>query len=166
VHKGRRWRLNIKVKERLFAEGSSDCKFYKSSNIMVLTSFELSLPHHKHLEWLELMREQLWSICLTNHKLKTSCPVKYEYPNVMLLDLGSQASSCHCKYMPIIKNRQRCTSVPDDIEQAHIKMTGQTDNEHLSISFIYHWYSFLFWDTSSNVHYGDAVNFHHELCMA
>ena len=29
VHKDRRWRLNIKVKERPFAEGSSDCKFYK-----------------------------------------------------------------------------------------------------------------------------------------
>jgi uncharacterized membrane protein affecting hemolysin expression len=29
VHKGRRWRLNIKVKEIPFAEGSSDCKFYK-----------------------------------------------------------------------------------------------------------------------------------------
>jgi hypothetical protein len=84
------------------------------------------------------------SICLTNHKLKTSCPVKYEYPNLMLLDLGSQASSCHCKYTRIIENRQRGTSLPDDMEQAHIKMTGQTDNEHLDISFIYHWYSFLF----------------------
>jgi hypothetical protein len=27
MHKGRRWRLNIKEKERLFAEGSRDCKF-------------------------------------------------------------------------------------------------------------------------------------------
>jgi hypothetical protein len=44
VHKGRRWRLNIKVKERPFAEGSSDRKFYKPSKIMILTSFELSLP--------------------------------------------------------------------------------------------------------------------------
>jgi hypothetical protein len=84
------------------------------------------------------------SICLTNHKLKTSCPMKYEYPNLMLLDLGSQASSCHCKYTCIIENHQWGTSLPDDMEQAHIKMTGQTDNEHLDISFIYHWYSFLF----------------------
>jgi hypothetical protein len=61
----------------------------------------------------------------------------------MLLDLESQASSCHCKYMCIIENRQRGTSVPDDMEQAHIKMAEQTDNEHLNISFIYHWYSFL-----------------------
>jgi hypothetical protein len=29
------------------------------------------------------------------------------------------------------------------MEQAHIKMTRQTDNEHLDISFIYHWYSVL-----------------------
>jgi hypothetical protein len=62
----------------------------------------------------------------------------------MLLDLESQASSCYCKYMCIIENSQRGTSMPDDMEQAHIKMTGQTDNEHLDISFIYHWYSFLF----------------------
>jgi hypothetical protein len=83
-------------------------------------------------------------ICLTNHKLKTSCPVKYEYPNLMLLDLGSQASSCYCKYTRIIENCQRGTSLPDDMEQAHIKMTGQIDNEHLGISFIYHWYNFFF----------------------
>jgi hypothetical protein len=44
VHKGRRWRLNIKVKERPFVEGSSDCKFYKPPKIMILTGFELSLP--------------------------------------------------------------------------------------------------------------------------
>jgi hypothetical protein len=44
MYKGRRWRLNIKVKERPFAKRSSDCKFYKPSKIMVLTNFELSLP--------------------------------------------------------------------------------------------------------------------------
>jgi hypothetical protein len=44
VHTGKRRRLNIKVKERPFAEGSRDCKFYKPPKIMVLTSFELSLP--------------------------------------------------------------------------------------------------------------------------
>jgi hypothetical protein len=69
--------------------------------------------------------------------------LQYEYPNLMLLDLESQASSYYCKYTCIIENRQQGTSVPDDMEQAHIKMTGQTDNEHLNISFIYHWYSFL-----------------------
>jgi hypothetical protein len=59
----------------------------------------------------------------------------------MLLYLESQASSCHCKYIRIIENRQRGTSVPDDMEHAHIKMTGQVDNEHLDISFIYHHYT-------------------------
>jgi hypothetical protein len=51
----------------------------------------------------------IMSICLTNHTLKTSCPVKYEYPNLMQLNLGSQASSCHCKYTHIIEN---CNGVP------------------------------------------------------
>ena len=51
----------------------------------------------------------------------------------MLLYLESQASSCHCKYTRIIENRQRGTSVPDEMEQAHIKMIGQADNEHLDI---------------------------------
>jgi hypothetical protein len=46
--------------------------------------------------------------------------------------------------MRIIENRQWGTSMPDDMEQAQIKMIGQTDNEHLGISFIYHWYSFYF----------------------
>jgi hypothetical protein len=68
--------------------------------------------------------------------------------------------------MCIIENRQQGTSVLDDMEQAHIKMTGQADNEHLDISFIYYLFSFLFWDASSNVHCGYAANFHHELCMA
>jgi hypothetical protein len=69
---------------------------------------------------------------------------EYEYPNLMLLYLESQASSCRCKYTRIIENRQRGTSVPDDMEQAHIKMTGQAYNEYLGISFIYHLYRFLF----------------------
>jgi hypothetical protein len=77
---------------------------------------------------------------------------EYDYLNLMLLYLESQVSSCHCKYIHIIENRKWGTSMPDDMEQAHIKMTGQADNEHLDISFIYYLYSFLFWDASSNVH--------------
>jgi hypothetical protein len=112
--------------------------FINLQKLWYLPALSSHCPHHKHLEWLKLMREQLCCICLTNHKLKTSCPVKYEYPNLMLLYLESQASSCHCKYARIIENRQRGTSIPDDMKQAHIKMTGQTDNEHIGISFIYH----------------------------
>jgi hypothetical protein len=54
------------------------------------------------------------------------------------------ALSSHCKYTCIIENRQRGTSMPNDMEQAHIKMIGQADNEHLDISFIYYLFSFLF----------------------
>jgi hypothetical protein len=117
--------------------------FINLQKLWYLSTLTSHCPHHRHIEWLKLMQKHLWCICLTNHKLKMSCPVKYEYPNLMLLDLESQASSCHCKYMRIIENHQWGTSVPNDMEQAHIKMTGQTDNKHLGISFIYHWYSFL-----------------------
>jgi hypothetical protein len=61
--------------------------------------------------------------------------MKYEYPNLMLLDLESQASSFHCKYTRIIENRQQGTSVPDDMEQAHIELTGQIDNEYFLCNF-------------------------------
>jgi hypothetical protein len=57
--------------------------------------------------------------------------------------LRSQESSFHCKHTCIIENANGYF-LPDDVEQAHIKMTRQTDNEHLDISFIYHRYSFLF----------------------
>jgi hypothetical protein len=87
--------------------------------------------------------------------------VKYEYSNLMLLDLGPKQVlvivSIHVSSRTPIGYL-----LPDDMEQAHIKMTRQTDNEHLDISFIYHWYSFLLRDMLSNVHYGHAVNFHHE----
>jgi hypothetical protein len=116
--------------------------FINLQKLWYLPALSSHCPYHKNLEWLKLMRVHLCCICLINHKLKTSCPVKYEYPNLMLLDLESQASSCHCKYMCIIENRQRGTSMPDNMEQDHIKMTGQIDNKHLNISFIYHWYTF------------------------
>jgi hypothetical protein len=45
--------------------------------------------------------------------------------------------------MHIIENRQWGTSVPDNMEQAHTKMIGQADNEHLDISFICLLFSFL-----------------------
>jgi hypothetical protein len=69
--------------------------------------------------------------------------VKYEYPNLMLLDLGP-------KQVVVIVSIHVSSRTPmgylllDYMEQAHIKMTRQTDNEHLGISFIYHGYSFLF----------------------
>jgi hypothetical protein len=69
--------------------------------------------------------------------------VKYEYTNLMLLDLGPKQVlvivSIH-----VLSRMPTGYLLPDDMEQAHIKMTRQTDNEHLGISFIYHGYNFLF----------------------
>jgi hypothetical protein len=69
--------------------------------------------------------------------------VKYDYPNLMLLDLGP-------KQVLVIVSIHVSSRTPtgyllhDVMEQAHIKMIRQTDNEHLGVSFIYHGYSFLF----------------------
>jgi hypothetical protein len=66
----------------------------------------------------------------------------YEYPNLMLLDLGPKQVlvivSIH-----VSSRTPTGHLLPDDMEQAHIKMTRQIDNGHLDISFIYHGYSFL-----------------------
>jgi hypothetical protein len=47
----------VKVKERPFAEGSSDCKFYNLQKLWYLLALSSHFPNHKHLEWLKLMRE-------------------------------------------------------------------------------------------------------------
>jgi hypothetical protein len=63
--------------------------------------------------------------------------MKYEYPNLMLLDLGPKQVlvivSIH-----VSSRTANGYLLPNDMEQAHIKMTRQTDNELLDISFIYH----------------------------
>jgi hypothetical protein len=92
VHKDRRWWLNIKVKERPFAEGSSAYKFYNLQKLCYLPALSSHCLYHKHLEWLKLMQEQLWCICLTNHKLKTSCPANISTkPHATLLRVPSKA---------------------------------------------------------------------------
>jgi hypothetical protein len=153
VHKGIRWRLNIKVKKGPSRREVVIASFINLQKLWYLLALSSHWPHHRHLEWLRLMQVQLWSICLTNNKLKISCPVKYEYPNLMLLDLGPKQVlvivSIH-----VSSRMPTGYLLPDDIEQAHIKMTRQIDNEHLHISFIYHWYSFLLWDALSNVPMG------------
>jgi hypothetical protein len=59
--------------------------------------------------------------------------MKYEYPNLMLLDLGPKQVIV---IVSIYVSSRMPTGylLPDDMEQAHIKMTRQTDNEHLNIS--------------------------------
>ena len=58
--------------------------------------------------------------------------------------LQSRASSCHCKYMCIIENRQRGTPCLMIRKNPRIKMTRQADNKHLSNLLIYHGNMVLF----------------------
>src|SRR4051812_40710921 len=76
VPKDRRWRLNIIVEERPFIKGRRDFKSHKElPKIMLLVSFQLSLPYHKHLEVIKVKVKKIWSICLTKYKLAISCPL-------------------------------------------------------------------------------------------
>jgi hypothetical protein len=68
--------------------------------------------------------------------------MKYEYPNLMLLDLGPKQVLVIISINVSLKMPTGYL-LPDDMEQAHMKMTRQTDNEHPDISLIYYWYSFL-----------------------
>jgi hypothetical protein len=91
-------------------------------------------------------------------------PHEYEYPN-LATRLRSQASSCHCKHTCIIEN---ANGVPPAWWYGSFPISKwqdkQTMNTLTSLLFTIG-YSFLFWDASSNVHYGYALNFHHEWCM-
>jgi hypothetical protein len=68
--------------------------------------------------------------------------MKYEYPNLMLLDLGPKQVLVILR-IHVSSRMPTGYLLPDDMEQTQIKRTRQTYNEHLGISFIYHWYSFL-----------------------
>ena len=64
------------VEERTFIKGSRDFKSQKElPKIMVLVSFQPSLPLYKHLEVIKVKVNKLWSICLTKYKLEISCPL-------------------------------------------------------------------------------------------
>ena len=104
---------------------------------MVLNSFQLSLPYHKHLEVIKVKVNKLWSICLTKYKLEISCPLNTRAtPHATQVQL--LVSSCHSKHMCIIENRQWGTPCPMIRKNPHIKMTRQADNEYLSNLLIYH----------------------------
>src|SRR3954470_21355567 len=76
------------------------------------------------------------------YKLAISCPLSTRAaPHAT--QLWSPVSSCHCKYMCIIKNRQRGTPCTCYRSYPITKMTRQADNEHLSDLFIYYVRSFL-----------------------
>ena len=61
----------------------------------------------------------------------------------MHTQLWVQLSSCHCKYLHIIENRQWGTPCTWYRSFPITKMTRQADNEHLSDLFIYYVHSFL-----------------------
>ena len=66
------------------------------------------------------------------YKLEISCPLNTRSaPHSTQVQL--LVSSCHCKYMCIIENRQRGTPCPMTQELSHIKMTRQ---QTMSISAI------------------------------
>ena len=99
-------------------------------------------PYHKHLEVVKVKVNKLWSICLTKYKLAISSPLNTR-PHLMHTQLWIQASSCHCKYLHIIENRQRGTPCTWYRSFPITKMTRQADNEHLNDLFIYYMHSFL-----------------------
>ena len=110
---------------------------------MVLIAFSSHCPYHKHLEVIKVKVNKLWSICLTKYKLAISCPLNTRAaPHAT--QLQSPISSCHCKYMCIIENRQWGTPCLMIRNNPHIKMTRQADNEHLSNLLIYHGNMVLF----------------------
>ena len=142
---------------------------------MVLIAFSSHCPYHKHLEVIKVKVNKLWSICLTKYKLEISCPLNTRAaPHAT--QVQSPVSSCHCKYMCIIENRQRGTPCPMIRKNPHIKMTRQADNEHLSNLLIYHGKMVLFSlfpllnmslffykkKDSQIAQYGDAASFHHD----
>src|SRR3954469_8714046 len=93
------------------------------------------------LKWLRL-KWQRWSICFTKYKLAISSPLNTRVtPHAT--QLQSPVSSCHCKYMHIIENRQWGTPCTWYRGYPITKMTMQADNEHLSDLFIYYVLRFL-----------------------
>src|SRR3954466_3418221 len=91
--------------------------------------------------------------------------------------LWSQVSSCHCKYLQIIENRQRGTPCTWYMSFPITKLTRQADNEHLSNSSYVPWeygafslfplfsmpLSFFIRRMLHRCHYGNAASFHHDL---
>ena len=151
---------------------------------MVLIAFSSHCPYHKHLEVIKVKVNKLWCTCLTKYKLEISCPLTTRAaPHAT--QVQSPVSSCHCKYMCIIENRQRGTPCPMIRKNPHIKMTRQADNEHLNNLLIYHGNMVLFSlfplfivslfslffsiqdsffhkkNASQTTHYGYAAGFHH-----
>ena len=104
--------------------------------------------------------DKVWVECLM--------PREYEYLHHGVTQLGPQSKFKLKSLQVIIASLRVAPGVPlvPGHEQAHVQTTRQTYNEQSQHSFIYYGYSFLVWGASLNEHYGYAVNFHHEWCMA
>src|SRR3954463_13814486 len=94
------------VEERPFIKEAGISSFKKSfQKLWYLLASSPHFPYHKHLELVKVKVNKLWSICLTKYKLAISSPLNMRVtPHAT--QLQSPVSSCHCKYMHIIENRQ------------------------------------------------------------
>jgi hypothetical protein len=54
VHKGRRWRLNIKVNRGPSQREAEIASFINLEKLWYLLALSSHCPHHRHLEWLKL----------------------------------------------------------------------------------------------------------------
>ena len=132
------------VEERPFIKEAGISSFKKTfQKLWYLLAFSPHCPYHKHLEVVKVKVNKLWCTCLTKYKLEISCPL-YTRAAPHATRVQSPVSSCHCKYMCIIENRQRGTPCPMIRKNPHIKMTRQADNEYLSNLLIYHGKMVLF----------------------
>src|SRR3954463_3925448 len=131
------------VEERPFIKEAGISSFKKSfQKLWYLLASSPHCPYHKHLEVIKVKVKKLWSICLTKYKLAISCPLNMRAAS-HATQLLSPVSSCHSKYMCIIKNRQRGTPCTWYRSYPITKMTRQAENEHLSDLFIYYVHSNL-----------------------
>ena len=90
----------------------------------------------------------LCCICLTKYKLTISSPLNTR-ATPHATQLQSPVSSCHCKYMHIIENRQWGTPCTWYRSYPITKMTRQAENEHLSNLLMYHGNMVLFLSLST-----------------
>src|SRR3954470_22316055 len=117
--------------------------FKKSfQKLWYLLAFSPHCPYDKHLEVIKVKVNKLGSICLTKYKLTISSPLNMR-ATPHATQLQAHVSSCHCKYLHIIENRQRGTPCTWYRSFPITKMTRQVHNEHLSNLFNYHMHSFL-----------------------
>jgi hypothetical protein len=112
---------------------------------MYLLALSSHCPYHWHLEWLRLMWEQVWVICLKTISLKSHVPW-IRVPKPHATRLRSQASSYHCKHTCIIEN---ANGVPPARWYGSFPISKWQDKQTMNTSTYLLFtigYSFSFWD--------------------